>query len=436
MRRFGAEQGGTAVAVSLLGFGGVGQEIYRQIVSSERELLAMCRCPVFVHRILVKDDVEASSARTAVADPASVTTDFEETLKASILVEAIGGVEPAYSYVMTGIERGCSIVTVNKDLMGVYGPAILRAALERKVVVDYEATVGGAVPVLGPIREHLAPAGIYQVTGVFSGTCNNLLTQMKDRLLSLREGLDASKKAGATEPDPRRDTSGRDSAAKIALTLTEAFGFWFEPSEVATEGVEGVSLVDMAFALEARHCIKLIGLARRLHGSQFWAAVFPAMVPADSLLGRVEGHDGAVVVSGEGFGRVVLQGTAAGPRAVAAKVIAGIARIARRAGCEPDYRVPSGTAALTRTEPTMPHYARLRGDALPSPRLADLVLSEFAGRRLTPTWHRSETSDGGVDLAVFLPPCTRDELHGVLQALKSVHGISTCAIYRVIDDSV
>ena len=241
-------------------------------------------------------------------------------------MELIGGSEgPASALAEAAIAAGKPVVTANKALLAVHGADLAAAAEERDVPLAFEAAVAGGIPVIKAIREGLAGNRISRIAGILNGTCNYILTQMRERGREFAEVLADAQKLGYAEADPSFDIDGIDAAHKLAILAALAFGRPVAFDAVHVEGIRRVSALDIAFAGELGYRIKLLGIASHTDaGDRDLGRVHPCMVPTSASIARVDGVFNAVVAEGDSVGRVMLEGRGAGAGPTASAVVADL----------------------------------------------------------------------------------------------------------------
>jgi homoserine dehydrogenase len=246
-----------------------------------------------------------------------------------VVVELIGGSDgPALALAEAALGAGKPLVTANKALLAVHGAALARLAEERDVALGFEAAVAGGIPVIKALREGLAGNRITAVAGILNGTCNYILTQMRERGREFAEVLADAQKLGYAEADPSFDIDGIDAAHKLAILAALAFGRPVAFDDVHVEGIRRISAVDIAFANELGYRIKLLGIARQTDAG-IETRVHPCMVPGTAPIATVDGVFNAVVAEGDFVGRVMLEGRGAGAGPTASAVVADLIDIAR-----------------------------------------------------------------------------------------------------------
>ncbi len=319
-----------SLGVGLLGLGTVGTGVVRALTSKRETLARRVGRPIEVRRVLVRDPDKPRAVDLGgllVTDAARVLDDPE----VEVVVEVLGGEEPARSLILAAIERGKSVVTANKEVMAKHGPAILRAAAARGVTVAYEASVGGGIPLIGPFQLDLAANEIRSVVGIVNGTTNYILTRMSQSGAPFAEALGEAQTLGYAEPDPTNDVEGWDAAYKLAILASLAFGAPVGPDEIHREGITRVSPRDFQYAGELGYTVKLLAIARLVDGG-IEARVHPTLVHRGSMLSSVDGAFNAVQVEGDLIGTALFYGRGAGAEPTASAVVADIIALGTSAG--------------------------------------------------------------------------------------------------------
>jgi len=317
------------VRVGVVGAGFVGSALVALLRDPTRHeaLVDAATAPLELVGVAVRDP---SRARSGV-DPNLVTTDVEQLIASDldILVEVMGGVEPARTYVESALKRGVSVVTANKALMAESGTELAELAHEHEADLLYEAAVGGAIPILRALRSSLAGERIDRVMGIVNGTTNYILTQMASEGSDYATALAEAQALGYAEADPSADVEGYDAAAKVQILSTLAFGTRLSGEEIAREGITGIRAVDVEFAKRSGYVIKLLAVAERVGESGISRRVHPAMIPASHPLASVNGAMNAVFVEGVKSGPLMWLGQGAGGEPTATAVLGDVLAAAR-----------------------------------------------------------------------------------------------------------
>lgn len=250
-----------------------------------------------------------------------------------ILVEVLGGTEPALSLIMRAIENGKHVVTANKALIAVHGNAIFAAAKRKGVTVAYESAVAGGIPIIKALREGLAANSIQWLAGIINGTGNFILTEMAEKGRSFAEVLKEAQALGYAEADPTFDVEGIDAAHKLTILASNAFGISLQFDKVYTEGISKVTTEDVNYAAELGYRIKHLGITR-MTDKGIEMRVHPTLISDRRLIANVNGVMNAVVVKGDSVGSTLYYGAGAGAKATASSVVADLIDIVRSSGDE------------------------------------------------------------------------------------------------------
>lgn len=314
------------LTVALLGGGTVGAHVARLLQESSRDLQERVGAPLVLSAVAVRD---AARARPGVPD--GLLTDDAAAVAASgadIVVEVMGGIEPARSLILSAMAAGSSVVTANKALLAEDGATLYEAAERHGVDLYFEAAVAGAIPLLRPLRESLAGDRVSRVMGIVNGTTNYILTRMDEDGIEYGDALDEAGRLGYLEADPRLDVDGHDAAAKAAILAELAFHTRVTQSDVHTEGIGGVTSADVRAAHQMGFVIKLLAVAERVADGVI-VRVHPAMVPRSHPLASVRGGFNAVFVQAESAGEMMFYGRGAGGAPTASAVLGDVVTAAR-----------------------------------------------------------------------------------------------------------
>lgn len=290
-----------------------------------------------------------------------------------IVVELIGGYEPARELVLRAIENGKHVVTANKALIAMHGNEIFAAAQARGVNVAFEAAVAGGIPIIKILREGLSANHIEWLAGIINGTGNYILSEMYDKGRDFEDVLQEAQALGYAEDDPTFDVEGVDAAHKLCILSSLAFGIPLQFDAVYTEGITQISTEDMVYANELGYRIKHLGIARRTKNG-IDMRVHPTLIPDKRLLASVDGVMNAVVVMADKLGPSLYYGAGAGADPTASAVVADIIDVARTITTDPQNRVPhlafqadqiTNIPVLPITEVSTAYYLRLRVDDIP-----------------------------------------------------------------------
>jgi homoserine dehydrogenase len=315
--------------VALLGCGAVGSQVFRLLGEQADDLAARVGAPLQVAGVAVRDP--AGRARAASVPDELITTDAMGLVTRSdvdIVVEMIGGIEPARSLLLAAMRTGKSVVTANKALLGADGAVMHAAAREHGADLFYEAAVAGAIPLLRPLRESLAGDAVRRVLGIVNGTTNYILDKMDSSGAEFADALKEAQDLGYAEADPTADVGGSDAAAKAAILASLAFHTRVTADDVYRQGIAAVTAADIASARTLGCVVKLLAICERCDGG-ISARVHPAMIPREHPLASVRGPYNAVFVEAESAGRLMFYGAGAGGGPTASAVLGDLVVVAR-----------------------------------------------------------------------------------------------------------
>jgi homoserine dehydrogenase len=324
------------IRVALLGCGTVGREVVRLLRDQADELTARAGAPVELVGVAVRRPRKHADLGDLVTTDASALVTRDDV---DVVVEVIGGIEPARTLLLEALKAGKSVVTANKALLAEDGAALAEAADASGVDLYYEASVGGAIPLLRPLRESLAGDRITRVAGIVNGTTNFILSAMAASGASYADALEEATRLGYAEADPSADVDGYDAASKAAILASLAFHTRVTAADVHCEGIRSVTSSDIAAAAGMGCVIKLLAICERTGGlvdgadgttpESVSARVYPAMIPATHPLAAVDGAFNAVFVEAEAAGQLMFYGQGAGGAPTASAVLGDLMAVAR-----------------------------------------------------------------------------------------------------------
>ena len=354
--------------VGIAGLGTVGAEVVRLIEHQSRLMAERCGRPVRVAAVTARSKAKKRDLDLRGIAWARNPLELAENPEIDCLVELIGGSgEPALSAIEAALKSGKSVVTANKALIARHGLRLAKAAETHGAALNFEAAVGAAIPIVKTLREGLAATGINRVYGILNGTCNYILTRMEQEGLSFAECLKDAQRLGYAEADPSFDVDGHDTAQKLAILASLAFGTKVAQSAVYVEGISSIAPEDLRAAAELGYRVKLLGVAVRT-AKGIEQRVHPTMVPKSSSIAQVMGVTNAATIDGEGIPPITLVGPGAGGAATASAVLADIADVARGIRTQPFGR-PVDRLRATEKAPMERHeggyYIRLMARDLP-----------------------------------------------------------------------
>lgn len=316
------------VGIGILGGGTVGGALLQYLIDENAAILAKTGLELEVRRVAVR----SVGKERAVTIPAELLTDQPQQVvddpTVGLVVEVMGGLEPAGDLVMRALRAGKPVVTANKELVAGRGAELIRQAEEKGVSLLFEAAVGGGIPIIRPLSESLAGERVTRVLGIVNGTTNYMLTRMSDEGLAYGDVLEEAQALGFAEADPTADVSGADAAAKAAILASLAFGTWVSVDSVFREGIEDLDPIDLRFAADLGYTAKLLAVGEEtVEGVS--ARVHPALVPFEHPLASVRGANNAVFVEGPQVGELLFMGPGAGGGPTATAVLGDVIDAAR-----------------------------------------------------------------------------------------------------------
>ncbi len=316
------------IGIGLLGAGTVGGTLMRRLVGESDAIAAKTGLVFDVRRIGVRDldrqrDFEVADG-ILTDDPFDVVNDPS----IDIVVEVMGGKDPAGDLILAALSAGKPVISANKELIAARGPELIAAAERSGVPFLFEAAVGGGIPIIRPLSETLAGEPIDRVLGIVNGTTNFILSQMSDSGADYADALAEAQALGYAEPDPTADVSGADAAAKAAILASLAFGTWIGMDDVYYEGIESITSEDIAFAAGSGYTVKLVAVCERSDGG-FSARVHPAFVPSVHPLSAIRGATNAIFIEGPSIESLLFAGPGAGGNPTATAVLGDMIDAAR-----------------------------------------------------------------------------------------------------------
>jgi homoserine dehydrogenase len=336
------------IKIGLIGFGTVGEGVVR-LLTEQQELLARRLGVPLILKKVADLDLKRPRAVTLPADHLTTrAADILNDPEIDIVVELIGGTGAAREFVMEAIAKKKHVVTANKALLAHHGNNLLAAAAAAGVEIAFEASVCGGIPIILALRQGLTANRVQELFGILNGTANYILTQMTGSGASYAQALAEAQAQGFAEADPTLDVEGIDTAHKLAILMSLAYGAQLDLESIAVEGISRLNPVDLQFAGEFGYCLKLLAITRD-DGHRVEARVHPTLVPRDHMLANVSGAMNAVYLTGDAVGPILLYGQGAGMMPTASAVVSDIIELARNLICGVPGRVPAlgWEAALT-----------------------------------------------------------------------------------------
>ncbi len=317
------------ILVGLLGFGTIGTGVVKLLKENQKMIERKSGVKIRLKRIA---DLDVKRDRGVRVEEEMLTTSSEEIIadpEISIIIELIGGYEPARTFILKSIEGGKNVVTANKALLSLYGEEIFRKAKEKGVSIGFEGSVGGGIPIIKAIKEGLAANNISSIWGILNGTSNYILSEMTERSRELTEVLKEAQKKGYAETDPRLDVEGMDACHKLVLLISLAYGVNLRPEDIYVEGISKITPLDVQYAKELGYKIKLLAISKKGEG-EIEARGHPTLLPENHLLSKIEGTYNAIFIHGDAVSSTMFYGQGAGMMPTASSVVSDVIEISKR----------------------------------------------------------------------------------------------------------
>lgn len=414
------------IGVAVLGMGNVGTEVVRILRENAGDLRARVGAPVTVRGVAVRDLTKnrGVAADLLTDDPASLVARDD----VDIVVELMGGIDPARELIRQALENGKSVVTANKALLAEYTGELATAAADAKVDLYFEAAVAGAIPVVRPLVQSLAGDTVNRVAGIVNGTTNFILSAMDETGADYASTLAEAGRLGYAEADPTADVEGYDAAAKAAILASIAFHTRVTAADVHREGITTVSAADLLAAKKFDCTVKLLAICERIRdedgGERVSARVYPALIPLDHPLATVNGAFNAIVVEAENAGRLMFYGQGAGGAPTASAVLGDLVMAARN-------KVHGGRGPLESTYASLPvapmddvptrYYVSMR--VRDRPGVLSQVTGEFAKRSVSIAAVRQEGAGEDARLIVVTHRAPDRALSDTVVALEDMEPV-------------
>jgi len=376
------------IQVGLIGFGTVGSGLARTLLEQKERLIRKVGAEIRLSQVadIITEKLPDQFSDIILTKDAN---DIFTNPDIDIVVELIGGMEPARTFMLKAIKHGKHVITANKALLSVHGKEIFEAAVKNNVEVGFEASVGGGIPVIKSLKEGLVANRIESIMGIMNGTANYILTRMTDEGVPFDEVLKDAQELGFAEADPTYDVEGIDTAHKLAILMTIAYGKHVHLDDIHIEGISKIKPIDIEFAKEFGCRIKLLAISRN-HGDHVEARVHPTMIPETLMLANINGAYNGIHFTGDTVKNVLLYGLGAGMMPTGSAVAADVVDIGRNILCKSINRVPAlsylpeniSTPNITpMSELTCPYYFRIT--ALDKPGVLSTVSGIFSKHEIS-----------------------------------------------------
>jgi homoserine dehydrogenase len=310
-----------SIGVGLMGLGTVGGGVFKALSEKDRVVAEAVGCPVVLRKILEQ--------RPVAVEPRLLTTDVRDILtdpEIDIVIEVLGGEHPAVDYIKESLLSGKHVVTANKEVIAKHGAELQAIAKDKGLAMQFEASVGGGIPLLLPLQHGLLANEISTIYAIINGTTNYILTRMSQERMGFGEALKKAQELGYAEPDPTNDVEGRDATYKLAILASVGFHTAVRPEQIYCEGISRLAEPDFRYAKELGYEIKLLAIAKQA-GGVVEARVHPVFIPEDFLLAKVSGVYNAIQVEGDLVGKLIFYGQGAGAQPTSSAIVSDVIAI-------------------------------------------------------------------------------------------------------------
>ena len=411
----------------MLGCGVVGLQIARLLISNRSDLSSRAGADLELVKIAVRDSKvkrEGVPSNLFTSDSKSVVTD--PTI--DLIIEVIGGIEPAKELILSAISNGKSVITANKALLAKHGAELYAAADKANVDLYYEAAVAGAIPILRPLRESLVGDHVLKVMGIVNGTTNYILTKMDENGAAFSDALNQAQQLGFAEADPSSDIEGVDAAAKAAILASLAFHSRVTDADVYREGITKITATDVKVAKNMDMVIKLLAIAELTTDEKISVRVHPALITRDHPLASVRDSFNAVFVEAKSAGQMMFYGRGAGGEPTASAVLGDLVAVARNrvsGGLGPkesDY----ADLAIAHIGQTQTRYL-IRLNVADKPGVLESVAHVFASHKVSIQTVRQTGSGDKAELIVMTHSSNESSLSATVKDLRNLSAVTDVA---------
>jgi homoserine dehydrogenase len=421
-----------AIGIGLLGFGTVGVGAYRMLADNRDAIVRKIGREFEVVRIGIRD-----AAKPRIADASLLTTELEQVVedpRVSIVVEVMGGLDPAGPLIERALRNGKHVVTANKELLAKHGAPLINLAAQQGLDLHFEAAVGGGIPLIQPLRHQLSGNDVLKMMGILNGTTNYILTKMAEEGRELEDVLAEAQRLGYAEADPTSDVDGCDAQYKLAILASLAYAKEVPVEGVFREGIRGVSKRDMQFADVLGYRIKLVGVVEAFPGDRILARVHPTLLKKDHPLARVDDVYNALWLRGDFVGDVMFTGRGAGAEATGSAIVGDIMDVCRNIhlGGAGNSVPLEGSAQLAPIAETKTRYF-VRLVIQDRPKALGCIATVFGNCNVSLAAMEMRGLERGLGEIVFLThECRESAIQLALKAMRNIHIVeNVCSVLRV-----
>ncbi|MCT4607369.1 MAG: homoserine dehydrogenase [Marinisporobacter sp.] len=326
------------IKIGVLGLGNIGKGVWNIIENNRNKVESYAGSNIEIKKILVRD----IHKNRDVSVPKEILTmnpkDILQDPEIDIIVEVVGGIDTAFKYIKESFENGKHVVTANKAVIATHGDTLHKLAKEHGVLLRYEASVGGGIPIINTLTKSLSANQFDEIVGIINGTTNYILTQMSEFGMDFDEALKLAQEKGYAEADPTSDIEGEDAAFKLSILISVAFGIRIEPKDIPREGITKISKKDIEYASQLGYKIKLFATAKK-EKDDFEFYVHPTLIPTNHPLASVSNEFNALFIRGNAVGELMLYGKGAGSMPTGSAVVGDILEVGKLIGI--NYKSPS-----------------------------------------------------------------------------------------------
>lgn len=425
------------VGVGFLGAGTVGSALLRRLLAEAEAISSKTGLDLVVRRVAVRSPDKSRGvdipAGVLTDDPAAVVEDPD----VQIVVEIMGGLEPAGDLVLAALQSGKAVITANKELMAARGRELIAAAEEAGVSLLFEAAVGGGIPIIRPLSESLAGERITRVMGIVNGTTNFILTKMIEEGADFSSVLSEAQQLGYAEADPTADVGGGDAAAKAAILASLAFGVWVAGERVYREGIDKLDIRDFEFAANLGYVPKLLAIAEESAGGVA-VRVHPALIPSHHPLATVRGATNAIFVEGPAIGQLLFTGPGAGGDPTATAVLGDVINAAREilSGTQVTPRIRFNPGRIQDFEDVSTKWY-LRLEVADQPGVLAAIAATFGDSAVSIKSVWQEGRGDAATLLLITHEAREGDLQAAAEAIRRLDAVKeVAAVLRVQSDEV
>jgi homoserine dehydrogenase len=428
------------IGIGLMGLGVVAGQVARVLIGKADTLAEKAGCPIVLKKIKVlPQDLERPQAKELPRRLFTIDEDeFFNEPGIDIIIEAIGGEKPAFDYLKRALNSGRHVVTSNKEVIAKHGMELLTLAQQHGVSLEYEASVGGGIPLIAPFKHDLVANDITGIFAIINGTTNYILSRMAREGIDFATALKQAQSLGYAEANPKNDIEGIDAHYKLAILATLAFQTPVRPQDIYHEGISRLTSRDFQYARDFGFAIKLLAIAKQSDNS-IEARVHPVLLPQDSFLAKVDGVYNAVQVEGDLVGKVLFMGEGAGAKPTSSAVIADVVASARKirlgVGSISSWKAAPGRSIKPMAEIVTQYYVRL--NAADQPGVLAKIATVFGDNQISISSAMQPESDDKTqtaEIVIMTHPAREDAMQKALRELGRLEIVREISNFIRVED--